>query len=697
MTETKILDKNGQPIRTKANPDLDPDFLKGWWRLHGSTDAASKILKKPYAKHPWVYACASKIANNLARQPIIYKNPNTDEEAVHPELERLFANPNWNMSQTIFFEAVLLNLLLPTPETPGGQCFILPTDADGNPADIRRGQVPDFLYPFSDMLVKPKKGEKGKFEGIWEYIHPSGRKIPFRNDQIIRTRLYNPYDWMLGLSPYSSLEITITGDIKGTQLADRFFENNATVGGVLTTDQELLNEQIKQIQKQWADQHEGWKNAGRTALLHSGLSFDSAAKDLKDLQYTEQKDISRDTIMAVYGVSKTILGLTETVNRATANVEKELFWRDTLIPYKDKVWADINNQFITPIDPKIKGDFDTSHIVVLRGDQSQKIKDARLLIQDGVPPATAYETVGLEIDIEGMDWLDKPLVKGNRVDLSTGETVGQPSFGTPVPDGEGKSFKKSIDKSKFWETWVKATLDVPEKKFKKEMVKYLVRQRNAFLDKVDKWLKNQQKAPYKFRLSDFMLNKKVENKVIVEQHDPIYQDAIELQNRQMSSELGQAVSIGPTSAAGQAIRKERWKYLRGVNSTTFNTMGKQIEEVFAEMEGESLVKIAKRLKEVERDTMNARIASSPQTIARTETASTANTTRQKLMKKAGIEKHEWTTANDEDVRDSHIDENGSVVEIGKTFPNTGLRYPGDASGAPEETINCRCVAIAVRE
>jgi len=690
-----ILDKYGEPLTIeKSNPDLDPDFLKSWWQLFGGSDSASKLLQKPYANHPWVYACASKIAGNLSRLPILFTNPRTNEVTSDDKLSLLLKRPNNLMNQTQFFEAILLNYLLPTTDSPGGQSFILPTDAEGNPVDIRRGQLPDYLYPFNDLLVKPERVNES-WTGRWLFEH-KGQKIPFLNDQVIRTRLFNPYDWMRGLSPYSSLKITVTSDVKAAGLSDKFFDNNASVGGVLTTDQKLLKDQIQAIGKQWADQHEGWVNAGKTALLHSGLKYQSESKDLAALEFMEQKKYSRETIMAVYGVSKTILGLTDTVNRATAQVEKELFWKDTLVPYKDLLWSDLNTQWLEIYDHSLRGNFDLSGVSELRGDQSQKIKDATFLINQGVPAAEAYKTVGLEIDTQNMAWLDRPLVKGTRVDLETGEIIGAPTFGAePAEAAAAPAYDIKREKElRFWKDWVKATLVTPEKKFKKTFTSFLHKQRNRFLDLVDEWeeknksVKSIDVSKADFTLKDFFPKKKDEDKIIITDHDPIYEDGILLQNRQMSAELGEDVSIAPESPKGKTIRRKRYRYLRGVNSVTFNTMGKEIKRVFKENEGESVSKIAKELKKAERKAFNNRIASSAQTVARTETASLANTTRNQLMEDAGIEKHQWVTAGDDEVRHTHELENLVTVKIGEDFPNTGLKYPLESGGDPEEVINC---------
>jgi SPP1 gp7 family putative phage head morphogenesis protein len=81
-------------------------------------------------------------------------------------------------------------------------------------------------------------------------------------------------------------------------------------------------------------------------------------------------------------------------------------------------------------------------------------------------------------------------------------------------------------------------------------------------------------------------------------------------------------------------------------------------------------------------------------VARTEVAGVVNSSRHEVFAAEGVEQHEWTTARDEVVRDTHEEQDGDVVAIGTPFKN-GLAFPGDPSGPPGEVINCRCVAIPV--
>ena len=54
----------------------------------------------------------------------------------------------------------------------------------------------------------------------------------------------------------------------------------------------------------------------------------------------------------------------------------------------------------------------------------------------------------------------------------------------------------------------------------------------------------------------------------------------------------------------------------------------------------------------------------------------------------------WLATGDERTRDSHEAMNGELVGMKEKFSN-GLFYPRDPNGAPEETIQCRCVAVHV--
>ena len=76
-------------------------------------------------------------------------------------------------------------------------------------------------------------------------------------------------------------------------------------------------------------------------------------------------------------------------------------------------------------------------------------------------------------------------------------------------------------------------------------------------------------------------------------------------------------------------------------------------------------------------------------IARTEIHNSHNQGVMRIYNEVGVEYTQWIAANDNRTRESHIEIDGEIIEMGGTYSN-GLRYPGDTTGDIEEWINCRC-------
>jgi len=708
--EVQIFNAAGTLLKSKADhPDFDPSFLKGFMRGLSNQSIAEAIAKEPYARHAWVYACVKVYTRNLAGlTPVFYKKDDPNELIFnHPWLD-LLEHPHPQLTGEEFFETVLLNLLLPTPSTSGGQCFIIPQKFNGDFVNLVAGEMPDILWPFSDLFIRPKI-RNYMFEG-WEFNPHSGKRLLLQPENVIRIRLINRSSLFQGMSPFSSLAVDVVNDAKASELSDKFLDNNASVGTVITTDQEINPTTLKKLQDQIKEQYAGFQNAGKSMLLHSGFKLDNIGKTLQELEFIKQREFNREQIEAVYGLSKFDLGRDETVNRATAEIREEKLWNETLMPMARKLWnGGFNPEAIRYIDKRdLRGKFDTSNVQALKKNQESKIGRAEKLIQQGVPPNTAYQTVGLDIETDGMDWLDEPLVKGMRVNLDSGEVLGKPAAGTPDGQTPDKTLiVKTVvnakiskeERDEFWLIYVEKTLTKPEKDYKRFIIKFWTQQRNLFLDKADEWEADNKKfikEEAAAKLSDFMIPKKPEDIKLIKASDPLYQETINLATIQMTTELGELVNWDPSGPLVDKIKKARAKYLRGINTTTFKTMGKEITTILNENTGVSIHKLTKLIKQAERETFGARIASDAQTVARTETSSVSSNTRNDIMKEEGVEKHQWVTAGDEGVRHSHaLEGEGDAVKMGAPFPVTGLLFPL-AEGPAAEVINCRCTTVAAK-
>ena len=111
------------------------------------------------------------------------------------------------------------------------------------------------------------------------------------------------------------------------------------------------------------------------------------------------------------------------------------------------------------------------------------------------------------------------------------------------------------------------------------------------------------------------------------------------------------------------------------------------------LQGEPMDKIASRLSKVTGMNETAAIRN-----ARTMVTGAENKGRQDSYARATADgiilQKEWVSTIDGRTRHSHAVLDGAIVAQDKKFDN-GLMYPGDPSGRPEETWNCRCTVAAV--
>ena len=111
------------------------------------------------------------------------------------------------------------------------------------------------------------------------------------------------------------------------------------------------------------------------------------------------------------------------------------------------------------------------------------------------------------------------------------------------------------------------------------------------------------------------------------------------------------------------------------------------------LQGESMDKIAKRLRNVQKMNKTQAIRS-----ARTIVTGAENKGRQDSYARAEADgiilQKEWIATNDSRTRHSHAALDGAIVDQDKKFDN-GLMFPGDPNGRPDEVYNCRCSVAAV--
>lgn len=157
-------------------------------------------------------------------------------------------------------------------------------------------------------------------------------------------------------------------------------------------------------------------------------------------------------------------------------------------------------------------------------------------------------------------------------------------------------------------------------------------------------------------------------------------EAADYGRRKAASELGRKLEP-VTDRARQALREHAFN----ASETTLNRVtGNIMDSLDQSMkDGLGINDVATRL----RDEFSHAETFELRRVARTEVNRAQQTGAMETERELGVEYHEWITAEDERVRDTHFDIHGQIVRVGEPFTNDCIR-PGE--GPIEEVINCRC-------
>lgn len=198
---------------------------------------------------------------------------------------------------------------------------------------------PDRLHPVTD----PEKFRTG-----WIYTGPNGEQVPLGEEDLIRVLRPHPIDPHRGIGAVQTLNSTLTTSLTAQQWIQAFYSNDATPGGMIEVggDKVLEWEDYKKLVDRWNQQHRGVNRAHRVGLLEIG-SYKQFSVNLKDLQFAESRQLTRDTVLEAFRIHKHMLGISEDVNRAASVSADVTYGKRTLNP-RLKMWRDFaNNDYAT--------------------------------------------------------------------------------------------------------------------------------------------------------------------------------------------------------------------------------------------------------------------------------------------------------------------------------------------------------------
>jgi HK97 family phage portal protein len=299
----------------------------------------------------------------------------------------LWNNPNPFMARNTFVETFQQHLEL------AGETEWLVSYADGL-------RLPLELWPIRPDRMTPVT-HPTEFMTGWTYQSPDGDKIPLDLDEVIQIKRPNPVDAYRGMGPVQTLLADIDSAKYSAQWNRNFFRNSAEPGGVIEVDHEMDDREWKQFTTRWRAQHQGVAQAHRIAVIENGMKWVDRKFTQRDMQFSELARLPREFIREGFGISKTMLGLSEDVNRATAGTAEYIFARWLIKHRLDRIKGVLNVRLLPLYGRTAEGmEWDYDSPVPDDEEAENSARDSKVtawgeLVDRGVDPTEAARIVGL--------------------------------------------------------------------------------------------------------------------------------------------------------------------------------------------------------------------------------------------------------------------------------------------------------------
>lgn len=147
------------------------------------------------------------------------------------------------------------------------------------------------------------------------------REVALDPLDVMHFKLPDPKNWSRGHAPTQQVRYAVDTYREAELMNLKRLQNDAVPGGILKTgDTKLDDEQVNRLRAMWRQLYGGSDDAGRTAILTKGMEFQPTQLTNTEMQFKERKDSNRDEILANWGVSREVLGQTDSVTRANAEL-----------------------------------------------------------------------------------------------------------------------------------------------------------------------------------------------------------------------------------------------------------------------------------------------------------------------------------------------------------------------------------------
>lgn len=641
----------------------------------------------------WVNACVKARSNALANIKLHLMNG--DEEVLKSPVLDVLNKVNSHMTKKDLLRATQSFLDL------NGNAFWFLAREERS-AEIKEIHI---LRPDKMSIILSQGEDPLAVEG-YVYKQADGKNVPLNANEVIHFKTFNPlgnYPFPhrgMGIVEAAQWAIETDNEIRAYNL--NFFKNGARPDGVLevTGEGSLAPEEYKRLSSQWEQEHKGTANSHKTAVLSGGLSWKQISVSQSELEFASQKEMNRDEILALFNVPKTVIGLTEDVNRASAEAALYMF-NSLVVDELMQNMVDTLNEFFLPEFEQegLMFTYDTP----IQADRQMTINEYTAAInkwmtrneiraKEGLPPTEEGDmfldsAMLVPVDtVAAVKITERPQLKEAKkkitlesIDLKSKLDDFLKSKNIETKDTKGFKHLTVEQKTAYGVEW-KTSLARGRAPFQKKLVAFFKKQEKEVLANLKNEIKGLAPEFYVHKsANDVLFDMDQAIKTSISLITPFIQEYINASGKNAAKVTG--TTFDPNDPSVQAFVKARAQlFADEINETTGTKVLDTVKASLAD--GESGDDIAQKIADIYDEATGYR----SDMIARTEISASYNEGAKIAYQQAGVEQWEWMVVDPED-EDCKGNE-GEVVKIGDPFKDGSIQ-------PPDPHPNCECATIPV--
>lgn len=259
-----------------------------------------------------VYRSVSILSNIASRlEPEVYRG----KEQL--DVPAFVSRPDLNQPISFFLEETVSSLAV-----TGNAYWLIDKNSAGNVNNLR------VLNP-NECVIEYDE-DRRRYRLSWDHQY-------FYEGEYRHLKLFRLPTATYGAGPIQLIRAELENALDLREYQARWFNESGVATGVLSTDQPLSEEWANLYRERFTEAMSGWN---RTAVLGSGLSYQSTYLNPRDAQFLEAVNFSTQQIARAFGIPTSIMSLAlEGNSNSYSNVRDELanFYRFTVTQYVGEV------------------------------------------------------------------------------------------------------------------------------------------------------------------------------------------------------------------------------------------------------------------------------------------------------------------------------------------------------------------------